>query len=156
MDSRLYIKRAENEIKLAGMIFKLSKDTKIQTDVFDIKDPETYYSSAIIHSYYSIFYAAKAMLLREGITTDSPDVHKNTLEAFEEHLVATGKLDVQLLNLYKTVAIRADSLLEIFKEEKKKRGRFTYRTLPQANQEPAKESIDHAKTFFKHMFALCN
>ena len=66
MDSRLLIERAENELKLAGIIFALSETPRIQKDTFDIKDPETYYSSVIAHSYYSIFYAAKAYLLRKG------------------------------------------------------------------------------------------
>jgi hypothetical protein len=40
--------------------------------------------------------------------------------------------------------------LEIFKTEKKKRGDFTYNTIPQANMEPAGESIKNAKEFMKH------
>jgi hypothetical protein len=63
MDSRLHILRAENELKLAGIIFKLSDDESMQTKFFDIKDPETYYSAVIAHCYYSIFYSAKAYLL---------------------------------------------------------------------------------------------
>ncbi len=46
--------------------------------------------------------------------------------------------------------VRAETLLEIFKTEKRKRGDFTYNTIPQANVEPAEESIKNAKEFIKH------
>lgn len=59
-------------------------------------------------------------------------------------------MDVKLLMIYKEMIIRAETLLEIYKEEKKKRGNFTYNTIPQANMAPAKESIENAKLFFKH------
>jgi hypothetical protein len=39
--------------------------------------------------------------------------------------------------------------------EKKKRGEFTYQKLSQANLEPAKESLKNARTFFKHVYNLC-
>ncbi len=52
--------------------------------------------------------------------------------------------------------IKADTLLHIFKYEKGKRGKFTYRKLSQANLEPAQESLDNAITFFKHINNLCD
>ena len=76
-----------------------------------------------------------------------PDVHKKTLTAFQEHFVDTGVLDVKLLAIYKKLVVRADELLGIFKNEKKKRGNFTYSTIPQANKEPAEDSVIHAKLF---------
>ncbi|MCF7866108.1 hypothetical protein K9L67_00705 [Candidatus Woesearchaeota archaeon] len=47
--------------------------------------------------------------------------------------------------------MRADTLLEIFKEEKWKRSHYTYNTIPQANKEPAKDSVNNAKMFLKHI-----
>jgi uncharacterized protein (UPF0332 family) len=155
MDSRLCINRAENELKLSGIIFAISEDLKIQTDTFDIKDPETYYSSVISHCYYCIFYSAKAYLLNKGIRITAPREHKKAYEEFKK-FVDSGELDVELLKIYREAIIRADALLGIFREEKQKRGKFTYRTLPQANKEPAKDSIAHAKTFFQHINMLCN
>ena len=154
MDSKLYINRAENELKLAGIIFIISEKPKIQTEVFDIKDPETYYSATIAHCYYSIFYAAKAYLFKKDIKVTAPEEHKKSFEEFKK-FVESGELDVELLKIYQEALVRADSLLGIFKEEKQKRGEFTYRTMPQANQEPAQESIEHAKTFFKNVNMLC-
>lgn len=153
MDSKLYIHRAENEIKLAGIIFAISEEPNIQKETFEINDPETYYSAVIAHSYYSIFYGAKAYLAKKGIEISAPEVHKKAFAEFKK-FVESGELDVELLKIYQEALIRAEYLLGIFKEEKKKRGEFTYRTMPQANKEPAKESIEHTKIFFKHMIAI--
>ena len=61
-------------------------------------------------------------------------VHKKTFEAFEKYIVQTGKLDTELLKIYKKMVVRADELLGIFSKEKRKRGEFTYQKLPQANK----------------------
>ena len=154
MDSKLYIHRAENEIKLAEILFTISEKPEIQTEIFFIKDPETYYSGVISHSYYSIFYCAKAYLLKKGVKVSAPEEHKKAFEEFKK-FVESGELDVELLIIYQEALVKAESLLGIFKEEKKKRGEFTYRTIPQANKDPAEESMKNAKTFFKHIFNLC-
>ncbi|MBU0756665.1 MAG: HEPN domain-containing protein [Nanoarchaeota archaeon] len=153
MDSKLYIHRAENEIKLSEIIFAISEKPEMQTDSFDIKDPETYYSGVISHSYYSIFYAAKAYLINKGIKVTAPEEHRKAFEEFKKY-VESGELDVELLKIYQEALVRAEYLLGIFKEEKKKRGNFAYRIMPQANKDPANESIEHAKTFFKHIIAV--
>jgi len=44
--------------------------------------------------------------------------------------------------------------LGIFKEEKWKRGHYTYKTIPQANKGPAEESIENAKTFLSNIIML--
>lgn len=154
MDSKLYIHRSENEIKLAEIIFIISENPGLQKDIFKIKEPETYYSSAITHSYYSIFYGAKAYLSNKGIKISAPEEHKKAFNEFKK-FVESGELDVELLRIYQEAIVRAEYLLGIFKKEKKKRGEFTYRTIPQANMDPARESIEHAKVFFKNMIALC-
>jgi len=155
MDSKLYIYRAENEIKLAEIIFVISEEPNIQKETFKVNDPETYFSAVIAHSYYSIFYGAKAYLAKKGIEVSAPEEHKKSFDEFKK-FVESGELDVELLKIYQEAIIRAEYLLGIFKKEKSKRGEFTYRTLPQANKEPAKESIESAKTFYKHIFAILN
>src|SRR3989338_8966517 len=137
-ESELYLQRAENELVAAQVFFDISANPAIQKEQFKLEKEFTFYSSVINHSYYCIFYSAKAILIREGIKTEAPEVHKKTLEAFEKNLVKTGKLDVELLKIYKKMIIRAEELLGIFSKEKGKRGEFTYQKLPQANQEPAK------------------
>ncbi len=150
-ESKLYIQRSENEIVVASILFEISSNPTLQKEQFKLEKDFTFYSTVISHSYYCIFYAAKSILAMNGIKTHAPEVHKKTLDAFEEHLVKTGKLDVDLLNIYKKIVIKAEELLGIFSKEKGKRGRFTYQKLPQANKEPAKESLDNANSFFKYI-----
>ena len=152
MDSmaKLYIKRAENEVVAAEKLKQMSDNAEVR-EFMQIRQDMTFYSSVISHAYYSIFYAAKAILLTKNISTSSPNIHLKTLDAFKAHFVDTGVLDVKLLEIYKKLIVRADALLEIFKDEKQKRGDFTYNTIPQANQEPAEDSINNAKIFLSNI-----
>ena len=150
---KIYLVRAQNELNLSMMIQKISDDKKIQVEIFAMKE-DTYYSAVISHAYYSIFYAAKAYLLLKGIKTFAPEEHRKTFEEFSQ-LVDKGIVDVELLKIYRNMIIKADTLLHIFELEKGKRGKFTYRRIPQANQEPAQESISNAKTFFNNIYRLC-
>lgn len=152
MDSkaRIYLNRAENEVLAAKALKRLSQQNKDKIN-FELPQDITFYSSVITHSYYSIFYAAKAILLTKNIQTKMPDVHKKTFEIFKKEFVDSGILDVELINIYKKLIIRADELLQIFKNEKWKRGHFTYKTIPQANKEPAEKSIKNAIKFIKNI-----
>ncbi len=153
-DTKLYLERARNELKLAEIIMQLSINKDIQAKMSEIDKPETYFSSVISHSYYSIFYTAKAYLITKGIITKAPEEHKKAYEEFRG-LVLQGIVDKELLMLYEEVLLKAEELLGIFKIEKKKRGEFTYQRIAQANLEPAKESLDNAKKFIKHIYDLC-
>src|SRR3989344_6497905 len=150
-ESELYIQRAENEIVVAKMLFDISSNSALQKEQFKLERDFTFYSTVISHSYYCIFYSAKAILIKNGIRTKAPEVHKKTIVAFEKYLVETGNLNVELLKIYKKIIVRAEELLGIFSTEKGKRGEFTYQKLPQANKEPAKESLDNASFFFKNI-----
>lgn len=156
MDSayRLYLERAQNELRLTKIIFKVSSNENIQVESLKLPVSDTYYSAVISHSYYCIFYCAKAYLLKKNIKTQPPEEHKKTFEALKK-LVEDGILDMDILRLYEKLLIEADTLLGIFQLEKSKRGRFTYKKLPQANKEPAGESMNNAQTFLRHMYNLC-
>ena len=152
--SELYLQRAENELVVAQMLFQISSNTFLQKEQFKLEKEFTFYSTVIGHSYYCIFYSAKAILIQNGIKTEAPEEHRKTLEAFEDFLVKSGRLDVELLKIYKKMVIRAEELLEIFSREKGKRVEFTYRKLPQANLDPAQESLDNGLLFFKNINAV--
>jgi len=149
----ILLKRAENELMTAEKL-KILSEEKESKEFMRIPEDATFYSSVISHSYYAIFYAAKAILLTKGIKTSSPEIHKKTYGEFERRFVSTGILDVKLLEIYKKMVVKADELLEIFKDEKWKRGNFTYKTIPQANKEPAEESIKNAKTFVANIASV--
>ena len=148
MDSmvEIFIERADNEILAAESLKKISEVIKIKRD-FKLPKETTFYSSVISHSYYAIFYATKAILFTKNIKTSAPEIHKKTYESFEEHFVKTGLLDKKLLEIYKDLILKASDLLEIFKDEKWKRGNFTYNTISQANKLPVDESLNNAKLF---------
>ncbi len=151
MDSKveMFIKRARSELDSAEILSEVSNKKELK-DMFKIGEGETFYSGAISHAYYAIFYCSKAMLLTKKIETDAPEVHKKTLDEFKKTFIDTGIMDARLLIIYKQMIVRAEALLEIYKQEKKKRGDFTYNTIPQANKDPAEESIKNAKEFYKH------
>ncbi|MEK6936020.1 MAG: HEPN domain-containing protein [Nanoarchaeota archaeon] len=155
MDSKvkLYIERAENEFRLAKAIFNLSKNEKAKIEL-EANPDDTFYSAVISHSYYSIFYSAKAILLSKGIKIEFPQEHKKTFFAFKENFVDTGLLDKELLVIYDDIIVKADELLSLFAQEKWKRGHFTYKIISQANVEPAKESIDNIIKFLVNIKAV--
>lgn len=152
MDSmvEIFTERAKNEILAAQSLKKLSEETRFKED-FQLSDDVTFYSSVISHSYYAIFYAAKAILLTKGIRTYAPEVHRKTIEEFEKNFVDTGILDVKLLEIYNKIVVRADELVEIFRDEKGKRGKFTYRTIPEANKGPAEDSLKNSMFFVSNI-----
>ena len=152
MDSmvNIFLKRAENELITAEKLRQLSEDKRAK-EFMKVPEAMTFFSSVISHSYYVIFYAAKAILLTKGIETSSPEVHKKTFEEFKRNFVDTGILDMKLLEIYRKMVVRADELLEIFKDEKWKRGNYTYNTIPQANKEPADDSLKNAIFFVSNI-----
>lgn len=126
----------------------------MQKEIFHLDKVQTFYSGVIAHSYYSIFYAAKAYLLTKGIKTKAPNEHKNTYFQFRK-LALKGIIKRDLLKVYEEEYVKAETLLRIFKSERKKRGYFTYQRLAQANKEPAEKSKSNAGLFFKHINRLC-
>jgi len=128
---RLNFDRAENELKHAETMFRVSSNNTLKKEL-ELLESDTFYSGVISHAYYAIFYATKAVLLKEKTRTKSPNVHR----------------------IYKSAIIKADSLLGLFLFEKDKRGEFTYQKLPDANKEPADESIKNAITFLTHVRKL--
>jgi len=152
MDSliKLYLKRSENELILSNSIFEISNNKKLKKNILKIEEDLTFYSAVISHCYYSIFYSAKAYLLKNKIKTKVPQEHKKVFLEFKK-LVESGKLDVELLNIYKTILTRAEELLGIFKIEQNKRVKYTYKKLSQSNKLPAEGSIANAEKFFKYI-----
>ena len=155
MDSitKLFTERAKNELTIAEALLRLSEDKKEKKD-FDINEDMTFYSGAISHAYYCIFYSAKAILATKSIKTSAPEIHKKTFDEFKKHFVDTGIIDTELLKIYKSMIIRADDLLDIFSIEKSKRGDFTYKTISQANRKPAEESLKNAQMFTSNIFKI--
>ncbi len=147
-----YLDRAENEMVLANANFSLSTsdDLKIKLGIGLNK---TFFNNVISESYYAIFYTAKAFLIFLDIKTEPPEEHKKTYEEFKR-VVESKKLSKQLSEIYEEESNKAETLLKIFFDEKRNRGRFTYNVNANANKPFAEQSIKNAKFFcstIKHL-----
>jgi len=62
MDSmiRIYELRSELELRLSNALFLLSSKNKQLKKELILEEEDTFYSAVITHSYFAIFYAAKA------------------------------------------------------------------------------------------------
>ncbi len=150
LTTKNFLDRSENELIIAETLRDISNDSK-KKEFLKIPLEISFYSAVISHSYYAIFYSAKAILLTKDIKTTFPEVHKKTYDEFDNNFVKTGIIDVKLLEIYQKMIIRADHLLEIFKDLKFKRGLFTYQTISQANKEYAEDSLKNAKLFVNNI-----
>jgi len=142
---RGYLERAENELILAKANFELSIKEEVK-QMLKIPSRKTFFNDVISEAYYSIFYSAKAYLLNKGIKTRAPEEHKKTYEEFKK-LVENNELSNELLKIYEDALDKADSLLKIFFDEKRNRGRFTYNINANANLPFAEQSIKNARIF---------
>lgn len=64
---------------------------------------------------------------------------------------AHNELSIAKLLFTISTDLKRKQEFQIFKDEKWKRGHFTYQTIPQANKEPAEQSIQNALTFIRNI-----
>ncbi len=140
-----YLERAENGLILARANFDLSTQDKAK-EVLNISLDRTFFNDVISESYYAIFYSAKAFLLSLDIKTEPPEEHKKTYDEFRK-IVESKRLDYQLAQIYEEESNKAETLLRIFFDEKRNRGRFTYNVNANANKPFAEQSIKNARFF---------
>lgn len=154
MDSeiKIYLDRADNKVLLAKTSFDISVSPALK-EMLNLGAGKTFFNDAIALAYYGIFYAAKAYLLTKNIRTYAPEEHKKTYEEFKKFVIS-GELDNELLHIYEAETQKAEVLLRIFFNEKRKRGIFTYNVKSEANIPAAQESIDHAKKFISLLKVL--
>lgn len=140
-----YLERAENELILAKANFELSTQASAK-EMLKIPTNKTFFNNVISESYYAIFYSAKAYLISQDIKTNAPEEHKKTYVEFKI-IVDSKKLDKQLAEIYEEESNKAETLLRIFFDEKRNRGRFTYNLNANANLPFAERSIKNARIF---------
>jgi uncharacterized protein (UPF0332 family) len=102
----------------------------------------------IVCSYYSIFHATQALLGMKRVKIGGR-MHYAALIAFAKHFIINDELQSELFFIYEDVENKARELMEIFEEEKRKRGLFQYHRLSRDNLEPAKESLENARKFLE-------
>ena len=100
-EAELLLLRSEDEILLAVTEMKLSTEKEAKESL-GIQHNKTFFHSVISHSYYAIFYSAKAYLLSKGIKTKTPNEHIKTYLELKK-LVKEGIFSKELLDMSRIV-----------------------------------------------------
>ena len=132
---------------MAEGLLKISTDKELK-DKLGYVENITFFDWVIVSSYYSIFHAAQSLLGLKKIKIIKR-MHYATLVSFAKHFIINKDLEDELFFIYEDSKIKAKNLLEIFSEEKIKRGNFQYHRLSRNNIVPAKESINNARIFLE-------
>lgn len=139
--------KAVNDLSLSEGLLKISTAPKIK-DVLGYPEDATFFDWVIVCSYYSIFHATQALLGLKRVKIENR-LHYATMIAFAKHFIINHELAEELFLIYEDAENKAKELLEIYEEEKEKRGLFQYHRLSRNNFEPAKKSINNAKKFLE-------
>ena len=118
------------------------------------------YLWVIVTSYYAMYYAANAVLLRQGYKVGEKISHKVTADALIVFL--RQKLQKQLVEEYEEVrndaleiiSAKADGVLKLLDLEREKRSQFQYQMDEQAKRGKAVTSLQRAKEFTFEMKKL--
>jgi len=140
-------KKAVNDLLLAETLLKISSDDKIKDSLAYSRDT-TFFDWAIVCSYYSIFHSAQALLGIKKVKVNKR-LHYATHIAFAKQFIINNELSEELFFIYEDAEKKAAELLDIYEEEKQKRGIFQYHKLSKNNLKPAQESLENAKTFLE-------
>lgn len=153
---------AESSLQTASILQEISDDNSLK-ETLKITSGFESYLWVIVSSYYSMFYAATAMLAKQGIRATGQIVHKVTADALIHFFGSNDKL-AKLLEQYEeaqTVGLelvgreelmkrmqkRADELIISYEGERKKRSKFQYDIGLQAKRGYAQTSLERAKNF---------
>lgn len=168
------IAEAENNVRIylsEGLLRKADMNKQVM-DIFLRNAKESLRVSEEVHkknfselwvivcSYYTMFYYANAVLLKFGYKVGEKIAHKVTSDALI--VFVRGKLKKSLIEEYEQTkeealnlaGIKADSLIESFERERKKRGIIQYKTIEVEKQAKARTSLQRAKEFAKEMEKL--
>ncbi len=157
-----FMANAESSLRTASILQEISDDNALKETLKVGMDFESYLW-VIVSSYYAMFYAATAILAKQGIRTTGQIVHKVTadvlihffgsneklaklLEQYEE-TQAVGLELVGREDLMKRMQKKADELIIAYEGERKKRSKFQYDIGVQAKKGYAQTSLERAKDF---------
>ena len=157
-----FMKNAESSLQTASMLQEISDQQGLKVTLKVSSDFESYLW-VIVSSYYSMFYAATALLASQGIKATGQIVHKVTGDALIHFFVSNEKL-AKLLEQYeeaqavgleligreelmKSMQKKADELIVAYESERKKRSKFQYDIGVQAKRGYAQTSLERAKEF---------
>jgi len=157
-----FMANAESSLRTASILQQISDEDTLKEKLKLGSDFESYLW-VIISSYYAMFYAATAILAKQGIKASGQIVHKVTADALIHFFWSNAKL-AKLLEQYEetqTVGLeligreelmkkmqkKADELIVSYESERKKRSKFQYNIGIQAKKGYAQTSLERARTF---------
>lgn len=157
-----FMANAESSLRTASILQEISDENALKEALKVGMDFESYLW-VIVSSYYAMFYAATAILAKQGIRATGQIVHKVTADALIHFFGSNEKL-AKLLEQYEeaqTVGLelvgreelikrmqkKVDELIIAYEGERKKRSKFQYDIGVQAKKGYAQTSLERAKDF---------
>jgi uncharacterized protein (UPF0332 family) len=157
-----FMANAESSLRTASILQEISDEDSLKVTLKVSSDFESYLW-VIVSSYYSLFYAATAILAKQGIRATGQIVHKVTADALIHFFVSNEKLaklleqfeEAQTVGLelvgreelMKRMQKKADELIISYEGERKKRSKFQYDIGVQAKRGYAQTSLQRARDF---------
>ncbi|MGD0204571.1 MAG: hypothetical protein ABSC20_11795 [Candidatus Bathyarchaeia archaeon] len=157
-----FMTNAESSLRTASVLQQISDEDSLK-ETLKVGSNFESYLWVIVSSYYAMFYAATAILAKQGIKASGQIVHKVTADALIHFFASNEKL-AKLLEQYEeaqTVGLeligreelmkkmqkKADELIISYEGERKKRSKFQYDIGVQAKRGYAQTSLERARTF---------
>jgi len=157
-----FMRNAGSSLQTAALLYQISEDESTK-DALKVSIDFESYLWVIVCSYYSMFYAATALLAEEGIKARGEIVHKVTADALIHFFISNKKL-AKLIREYdeakdivgelvgreelmKRIEKKAGELIVAYEAERKKRSQFQYDTGLMTKKGYANTSLDRAKRF---------
>jgi uncharacterized protein (UPF0332 family) len=157
-----FMDQAERSLRTATVIFELSTDPAAK-DAMKLEKGFESHLWVIVTSYYSMFYAALALLARQGIRVGRHLVHKVVADALIHFFISSKRLanmletyeevrdtSLELIGreeLLKRLEKRADELVVAYEREREKRSKFQYDVGEMAKRGYAETSLQRARDF---------
>lgn len=157
-----FMANADSSLRTASILQQISDDEALKEKLKVGLDYESYLW-VIVSSYYAMFYAATAILAKQGIKATGQIVHKVTADALIHFFASNEKL-AKLLEQYEEAQVvglelvgreellkrmqkKADELIIAYEGERKKRSKFQYDIGVLAKKGYAQTSLERAKVF---------
>lgn len=154
-----FMKNAEKSLATATVLYDLSTKRESQ-EKLNLVDFDGFLW-VVNASYYSMFYIARALLENEGIKINTDlSVHAVTFDAVITFFYLNGTLQKRLIedfaeSMEEATELlgqqKAESLVQDYFYEKRKRAQLTYSTEEVVIKAKAKTSLDRAEMFMKEI-----
>ena len=164
----IYLRNAERSFATASLLLSVSDSLELKKA--NILEPEfETYVWVLVTSYYSMFYAANALLAKAGMRTTEKIAHKVTSDALVLYFILNDKLAKYLYESYQesmsqamdltkqdmeTFITKAKKLASSLEDERRKRGKFQYDMKIEMKRSRAITSLERAREFLREVRIL--